>query len=443
MSETRSLPALVAQLDPARRRHYRENLAFYRGEQWHGRPRRGERRLTMNYARAFVDKVTSYLLNGAAVHIEAADPGDAAARARAREADHALRSVEAANGLGQLDYETEVDCAVLGDGAYKVTWDTDERQVRVSAPDVQGIFAWRLPDDPARVLAVASQYDLRPGGPRDEQPPVTVTEYWTSARFERWEGDAMVEASPNPYGFLPFVLFPNVREPKQHWGSSDLPPIMEPVRELNRAYSQLSQILELSGNPVAVLEGVNESRDIAVEPGAVWEMPESSRAYLLDLLQGGGVALHRDYIDLVYRTLHDLGESPRTAFGHNPQGLSGVALNTELDPIVRKVERKRLIRTTVYERRAMLILRLLARYRGLDIEGVQPVMRWGPVLPLDRAREVADQRALVEAGIRSRRSAAADLGADDPDGEWSRVLVERRALGPGATGDEPRTSVTG
>ena len=97
-----------------------------------------------------------------------------------------------------------------------------------------------------------------------------------------------------------------------------------------------------------MLEGVAGSQDIAVEPGAVWEVPERARAYLLDLLQSGGAALHRDYIDIVYRTLHDLGESPRTAFGQKPTGLSGVAFNVELDPVARK----RLIRTPVYERRA-------------------------------------------------------------------------------------------
>jgi len=49
----------------------------------------------------------------------------------------------------------------------------------------------------------------------------------------------------------------------------------------------LSRILELSGNPVAVLENVEESEDIAVKPGAVWNIPEDAKAYLLDLLQGG------------------------------------------------------------------------------------------------------------------------------------------------------------
>ena len=220
-----------------------------------------------------------------------------------------------------------------------------------------------------------------------------------------------------------------MREPKQAWGASDLPALVESSRELNRAFSQLSQILELSGNPIAVLEGVAGSQDIAVEPGAVWEVPERARAYLLDLLQGGGVALHRDYIDLIYRTLHDLGESPRTAFGSNPQGLSGVALNTELDPLAKKVARKRLIRTAVYERRAAMILRLLGRFGGIDVAGLRPAMQWGPVLPIDRSRQVADERALVEAGIESRRTAAARLGIDDPEIEWERVKEEGGAAG--------------
>ena len=259
-------------------------------------------------------------------------------------------------------------------------------------------------------------------------PESLVTEYWTAETFELWRGSALERRERNPYGFVPFVVFPNVREPKQAWGASDVPPLMESNRELNRAFSQLSQILELSGNPIAVLEGVGGSQDIAVEPGAVWEVPERARAYLLDLLQGGGVALHRDYIELIYRTLHDLGESPRTAFGQNPQGLSGVALNVELDPIARKVARKRLIRTAVYERRAELVLRLLAQFAGLDTAGLVAVAEWGPVLPADRSRQVADERTLVEARIRSRRTAAERLGADDAEAEWVRVTAEEAAL---------------
>jgi hypothetical protein len=416
------LPIQLQQLDHERFSRYRDNLAFYEGRQWPGRARRGERRLTFNYAKAFVDKVTSYLLTGATVQLEGGESAES--RGRAANAERALRAVESANALAQLDYETELDCAVLGDACYKVTWDEAAGGVTVTAPDVQGIFAWRQPDDPSRLTAIASQYRL---GCRPSVVPSNddlVTEHWTAETFELWQGNEVVSSGPNPYGFIPFVLFPNVREPKQHWGASDVPPLVESNRELNRAFSQLSQILELSGNPIAVIEGVQGSQDIAVEPGAVWEVPESAKAYLLDLLQGGGVALHRDYIDLVYRAMHDLGESPRTAFGHNPQGLSGIALNTELDPIARKVLRKQRIRTAVYERRAAMMLQLLNRFAGLDISGLRPVMHWGPILPIDRSRQVADERSLVESGISSRRSAAARLGADDAEAEWARVQEE-------------------
>jgi hypothetical protein len=189
-------------------------------------------------------------------------------------------------------------------------------------------------------------------------------------------------------------------------------------------------ILELSGNPIAVLENVTESSDIAVMPGAVWEIPERARAYLLDLLQGGGVKLHADYVDIIYRALHDLGEAPRTAFGDNRSGLSGVALNVELDPLLKKVQRKRLIRAAAFRRRNEMALRILERFAEPRVSYAPYRSRiiWGSVLPLDRSRLVADERALVASGIHSRRRAADELGVEDPEGEFRRWLEEQREL---------------
>jgi hypothetical protein len=48
--------------DTARMNRYRKYLAFYEGEQWDERRRAGERRLTVNYARALVRKSASYLM---------------------------------------------------------------------------------------------------------------------------------------------------------------------------------------------------------------------------------------------------------------------------------------------------------------------------------------------------------------------------------------------
>jgi hypothetical protein len=455
-----TLPQQIGRMDTARLRGYADLLSFYKGNQWPGGTRRRERRLTFNYAKTFIEKTAAYLMSGMRSVVDPEGDTPEAAE-RARQAEGALRDVAEQNNLAQLDFDTEVDAAVLGDGAYKVTWDPIERRVRISAPDVQGLFVWWLGDDMSRIWRVASRYQLsqdeatmlfgEPGRAplaptrRGRSDRVEVVEVWTAETFELWVGGVRVEEKANPYGFIPFVVFPNLREPKQFWGTSDIPPVRESVRELNRALPQLSMILELSGNPIAVLENITEAQDIAVQPGAVWELPERARAYLLDLLQGGGVQLHVDYVNLIYRTLHDLAETPRTAFGESRANVSGVALSIEMDPLMKKVQRKQLIRSAAYRKRNELVLRILEQQTGVryaplregSLQGGQagqaPRTRvvWGSVVPADRSRLVADERALVASGIHSRRRAADELGVADPDAEFSRWLEEQGMLDGG------------
>jgi hypothetical protein len=428
-----SVAAQLNRLDIDRLRGYRELLDFYHGRQWEGRERWGEKRLTFNYTKVFIDKVTSYLMSGINFAVDAASDSDEA-RAKARSAEAALRQVYEDNNLEQLDLDTEIDCAILGDASYKVIWDGEAKRVRVTAPDVQGIYAWWLGDDTSRIWRVASKYSLsaeeseflyqvKPKG-----KTATVVELWTDTEFELYLDDTLLEKKPNPYGFIPFVIYPNLREPKRFWGISDLSQIMESQRELNRAMSQLSRILELSGNPIAVLENVEEAEDIAVKPGAVWTIPEDAKAYLLDLLQGGGVRLHIDYINLLYRTMHDIAESPRAAFGGTERDLSGVALEIELNPLLQKVRRKRIIRTAVYNRRNRMILNLLEKYRGESFGDNRLRIIWSPILPQDLSRLVSSEQTLVQSGIHSRRGAMEEVGIEDPENEFKRWLEERETI---------------
>src|SRR5438067_4431702 len=96
-------------------------------------------------------------MSGLNFPIDAADDTPETAQ-RARDGERALAQVYDANQLDQLDFDTELDAAILGDGAYKVTWDAAERRVRVTAPDVQGLFAWWAGDDVSRVWRVCSRY---------------------------------------------------------------------------------------------------------------------------------------------------------------------------------------------------------------------------------------------------------------------------------------------
>ena len=388
------LPRTLVTRDTDRMRRYREYLDYHEGRRG-GPPRSGRDRVhTFNYARAIVEKGASYLVTDHRPLVHPLTNG-VEARREAVAAETLLREVWDANDLARLDIETEIDTATLGDGAFKVTWDEHERRVIVSAPDLQGLYVWWHGDDVRRVARVAARYEMAAeslaeqtgrapraiGGVRPAT--VEVVEVWTPARFDLWVQDELIESRVNPYGAIPYVIYPNLPRPKQFWGVSDIEPIKEPLEELNRALTQLGRILELSGNPIAVLENVEEARDIAVQPGAVWEIPDQARAYLLDLLQGGGVRLHVDYVGLIYRTLHDLAETPRIAFGDGQGDRSGISLQMELDPLLRRVARKRLIRTAAMRRRDALVLKVMEHHTGRRFEGVRTDIEWGPIFSRD------------------------------------------------------------
>jgi len=333
-------PQSLIQLDRSRLADYKANLDFYNGEQWTERSK--HRQLVFNYAKIAIDKLTSYLMEGISFACEPVDDSDKA-KELSRSAEKLIYQVYEQNNLQELDYETEVDAAILGDGCYKVTWDAQEKRIRVTSPDVSGLYAWWLGDDLSKVWRVATRYTLT----KDEvsllynkpltKNTATITELWTAKQFTLFVDNDPIEDKPNPYGFIPFVIFPNLRQPKQFWGVSDIPPLRQSQRELNRALTQLSRILEVSGNPIAVLEGVESAEEIKVAPGQVWTIPEDAKAYLLDLLAGGGIRLHVDYIDMIYRCLHDISESPRAAYGGIERELSGVALEVELQSLLQKV----------------------------------------------------------------------------------------------------------
>ena len=256
-----------------------------------------------------------------------------------------------------------------------------------------------------------------------------MVEEWTAGRWRVAAAGQPVRDEANPYGWIPYLVLPNNPRPHGFWGESDLVDLFDVCRELNRRLSVLSAVLELSGAPIAVLENVDGSEGITVGPGAKWELPEGAKAYLLDLLGGGGVGLHIQFLDQLYRALHDLSETPRTAFGDAGRDLSGAALEVEIQPLVQKVGRKRREWDAFLRGRNALLLDLLERFGGQDLGGLRRTSAiWPGVLPSDAAGLVRTQAQLVASGIHSRRTAVAALGGTDPEGELARVLEERSAF---------------
>jgi hypothetical protein len=449
----------VREADGNRWSRYRRYLDFYNGRQWEDRPRPGERRIIANYSRTFILKQASYLFGSEGLTFNLIPNGTGPqAEQSARVAEDYLRQVWTDNGLSLLDYDTAIDAAVMGDGAFKVTLQPtgdvgpldldllpievagEPHKVVVQAVDVMGLSAKWRGDDMRRLLSVTETWrttrieaqemfgipavataNLGPGVKDDTL--ITVREYWDDDTFKLWLNNQPIIEDANNYGFIPYIIFPNLRRPRQFWGESDLVDILTLNSELNVRISTLSSILQLSGNPILVLENVEDANGLRVGPGAVWTLPENSKAYLLDLLKDGGLNLHMQYIEALYRILHDLSEMPRTSFGEDKGGggggsHSGVAIELTLQPLIQKVLRKRQIWTEVLDRRNRMILRLA----GLPV--YRSNIEWPNILPKDRAGLIANEIALVEAGIHTRELAASNLGDEQPDLLIQQVLAE-------------------
>ena len=443
--------------DPARFSRYKSYLDFYNGNQWMEKRKPGERRLTVNYARGFIHKGTSYLM-GRPVRFELT-PGVSGSEEEALRTQELLAGMWDDNSLALIDYDAAVDAAVLGDCAFKVTLQAADysavakplrvvggkpgpqarnQRVVVRSVDVMGLTAGWRHDDMRRLTWVNECNRMTgqqitelygpeglPAGSKLENS-YKVEERWTDREVNIKVSGKPVHSQPNPYGFIPYVIVPNLSRPRQFWGLSDLEDIVSLNSEFNVRVSILSQLLQMSGNPVLVLENVDSSEGLRVGPGAIWTLPEGSKASLLELLKDGGVGLHLDYINLLYRMMHDLTELPAAGFGRDQaagSSSSGVALEQLLYPVVQRVARKRRIWDEALDLRNRMMLALA----GLPV--LRSRFTWADVLPKDRAGLVTQEVGLVASNVHSLETARRTLGDEQPELENARIKQEHLDLG--------------
>src|SRR4051794_6577175 len=96
----------VADNDPARFSRYKSYLDFYNGNQWMEKRKPGKRRLTVNYARSFIHKGTSYLM-GKPVKFELMPGSDdkTGGEEEALRAQELLAGMWDDNSLALIDYD--------------------------------------------------------------------------------------------------------------------------------------------------------------------------------------------------------------------------------------------------------------------------------------------------------------------------------------------------
>jgi Phage portal protein, SPP1 Gp6-like/Domain of unknown function (DUF4055) len=500
-SELVSAEALSARLrarDGERLRRYRELLDFYEGTHFVS-TRRGRTNLVVNYARAVVDKGVSYLF-GRGVHLSVPSfefqvPSLESAPLGTRNSELGTRDSDLAEALlGQLAEDNDLDllllqaatnAAVLGDAVLKVFVESGTSslsgrgggRVRLVNIDPFNVFpTWAGDDLTLREVALTGRISVAeaaerygplgalPPDPRgfpspvlsgglEAQPPVATVEIWSDQRYRLVVGSQTVHDGPNPYGFIPFVHVPNLQPPNSRWGQSDLLDLIPLNRELNERMSDQADVIRYHADPPVVFRGVEEHSDLPVGPGTVWDLPRDADVTLLEWR--GNVPTLQEHIDRVLRALYEVTETPRTSFGDSGRLLSGVALETELQPLVQRTLRKRVSWTAALRRCNQMLLMLAERVSGLAPGAFAPYRSqivWPPMLPRDDEAEARRNLALVAGRLRSHTTAIGALGDLDPEAELQRVIDDnervasaefRAPRGPGAQDPELGTRNSG
>lgn len=286
LSEIPQAPAVLKALgtaeDQQRFANYPDYAQFWNGQQWQGRPRNpADVRLVMNYARSLLRKAVSYTL-GDAVHHEIRAGKDAGEDA-AQDAENRLAAALELAGADELDHQLLTDALVYGESIAKVTWSTERGAVQLSAIHPNNVIVWADPatrDRPHRLMhgyymaghTVAQHFKL----PREIEAGSTsrelypVIEDWTADTWSVSVNGWPVIAEPNPYKTIPYAMLINEPQTGRVWGMSDVVDMVDVCREINSRLSTLSNVLELSGAPIAVFEGVTGTEGITARPGARW-----------------------------------------------------------------------------------------------------------------------------------------------------------------------------
>ncbi|HZS00771.1 MAG TPA: phage portal protein [Chloroflexota bacterium] len=492
--------------DSARLQRYRDYLAFYEGQHYLTPRRGRSSLVANYARTIVDKGVSFLIGRGVGFAVEAPSPPAPSQRERARPplplplgegqgegnaaaAEALLYAVYDDNDLDVVDLACATNAGVLGDGVYKVFWEPAPThppsppwepggggRIRVVSVDPLGFFArWRADDlatlqrvdlayciarDDADALyasppslvgrgagGVGPSFSPLPsqgrgvGGVRSAGgPEVEVVETWTDAAFRLEVDGRVVREGPNPYGVIPFVHVPNLPGPNEFWGRSDLADVIPLNRELNERLSDQADVIRYHADPPVVFRGVEDHDAITVGPGSVWDLPRDADVKLLEW-QGQSVAV-QDHINQILRALYETAETPRTAFGDSGRLLSGVALETELRPLIQKTLRKRIVWSAALRRRARLIWQV-AESMGLaapgTFAGLRPRIVWPSMMPQDDTQEVRNNVALVAAGLRSRQTAMDALGTESPEAELARLQAERQLFGahPAAPTDAP------
>lgn len=349
----------------------------------------------------------------------------------ATDAAHAIWDRSGSDGLF---LEAAMNCGIQGDIVGVVAQD-DDGNPKIEFVDAAICFPQFARSDCSKLASLDIAYEaLDDNGQR-----VMIREFYDQASMEVWQGDTMV--SRQTYDRIPVAWIRNISIKGVTYGRSDLQGIVDLIEEYDHVASKQTRIIDYYAAPIPVFKGI--------QPPATGQDKTIKTAYYLPP-DGDAMFLERkgeqpdveNQLTRMRNAIAEVSQVPAVAFGQADSGLtsiSGVALQILYGPLINKTQ----IKMASWGPNLEYLMWVALTASGYNVPLNAVNVNWTSSLPVDGSAEVADATTKVAGDLNAIRTAMANLGVEDPNGELRKILVEKKLLALAGTGSPANPTAGG
>lgn len=409
---------------------------FYEGYHWEDYPDQEGVELTLNYCRAFVNKIVAFELGKAFAFRTHNNTDGIAITNDGRTLFEYLEDVWEDNNQYQFCTELGQMKSVTGEAWVAVQYESKEEvydpfgkypngRIKITLFPSDSIIAEYDPHDRKRLVRLTVMYtytktEYKGIMQKPSQREALYRQIWTDKECAVYDDTKEPEVIPNRYGVIPFVCIPNVTIACRTEGYGDLEDVIPVNMEYNLKNSDVSEILDYHASPITVVYGAKIGN---LEKGAnkMWG-GLAKDAKVENLEMKGDLSASKDFIRDLKQDMCEIGGVPETVLG-GAKGISntsGVALEYMNLPLIEKCNMKRQNTEDGLERLNSMIM-LVSAFEGLVFKPTEMKpedffftdVDIPDTLPKDKLIELQQIQLELKLGLESRVHAMQRIGREN------------------------------
>lgn len=392
--------------------------------------------LSFNYVRAFIDKVSMFLLGSEAFTFKVQNFYTTQIDTEVEKLAEELMMYHwgKSNKL-ELSYEMLQMGSITGDCWVGVEWVDDGLggYCRIRVFDSRQCFVTFVNGDYNNMESFMVRQTLDDNGSNSEKYRLFVQK-WTNNTVETWyQKDVSIEEKKiskyehrtyeNRYGFIPIVHIKNKPNSSGYYGKSDANDILKINKVYNELMQELKSIIDYHMMPTTVITGAS-AKSLKRGLGQIWSgLPAEANVFNLGL--DVDLSATVNFVKDLKTSMHELSDVPENALGKIQaiSNTSAAALQITYHPLMQQANMKAMMYGEGITKINSMILRIQSiedpnnkRFKQLlkkepdfiSEMKIEPVFAYG--FPKDRADEL--NKAQMELGMKisSRREVMERLG---------------------------------